>query len=63
MPSIRARTFWRLGCQTRLVLLLAWLTLFPTERPFPQILQILAIAILDESFLKWSLWSEKEVVV
>jgi hypothetical protein len=26
-----------------LVLLLAWLTFIPTERPLPQILQILAI--------------------
>src|SRR5271166_235884 len=40
-PPIWARTTWRLGCHRRLVLLLAWLTLFPTEVCFPQTLQCL----------------------
>ena len=51
-PSIRALTFWRLGRQTLLVLLFAWLTLFPTNGFLPHIEHILAIAILDESFLR-----------
>jgi hypothetical protein len=37
VPAMMARALCRFGCQTRLVLLLAWLTLWPTERVFPQI--------------------------
>jgi hypothetical protein len=36
-------SFWRLGYQTRFVLLLAWLTLLPTTGPLPQTSQTLAI--------------------
>ena len=36
-PSTIARTFWILGRVRRLVLLLAWLTLFPTSGRLPQI--------------------------
>ena len=42
-PSNLPRTRFRLGSQARFVLLLAWLTLLPTERPLPQIRQTLAI--------------------
>ena len=35
-PLTSARTFWRLGRKTRLVLLLEWLTLWPVIRFFPQ---------------------------
>jgi hypothetical protein len=35
-----ARTSCRLGSHRRLVLLLAWLTLLPTEGRFPQIAQV-----------------------
>lgn len=37
------RTVFRFARQERLVLLLAWLTFIPTERPLPQILHTLAI--------------------
>ena len=40
LPTI-ARTFFRLGSHRRLVLLLAWLTLLPTEGRLPQIAQVL----------------------
>jgi hypothetical protein len=42
-PSIVARTRFKFGCQDRLDLLLAWLTLLPMERFLPQIVQLLAI--------------------
>jgi hypothetical protein len=37
--SVTIRAGCRLGRQTRLVLLLAWLTLFPLRGPFPQTAQ------------------------
>src|SRR5215207_2289085 len=37
--SVTMRADWRFGRQTRLVLLLAWLTLFPLRGPFPQTAQ------------------------
>src|SRR6202035_560826 len=40
-PPITARTSCRLGFQRRLVLLLAWLTLLPTEGRLPHIEQCL----------------------
>ena len=40
--STRQRTFCRFGCHVRLVLLLAWETLFPTLRRLPQTSQTLA---------------------
>src|SRR5690606_33102781 len=43
VPWKMARARCRFGCQTRLVLLLAWLTLWPTERVFPQISQARAM--------------------
>ena len=43
-PLTLARTRCRFGCHVRLVLLFAWLTLWPTERCFPQISQLLAMA-------------------
>ena len=42
-PPNLPRTVFRFAPHERLVLLLAWLTFIPTERPLPQILQILAI--------------------
>ena len=45
-----ARTLLRLACQVRFDLLLAWLTLWPTERPLPQMVQTLAIEINLVSF-------------
>jgi hypothetical protein len=42
-PSKLPLTRCKLGRHVRLVLLFAWLTLFPTERRLPQIEQILAI--------------------
>jgi hypothetical protein len=44
-PSNFARTRCKFGRQERLLLLLAWLTLLPTDRPFPQIEQTLAILV------------------
>ena len=44
-PSNLPLTRLRLGRQVRLVLLLAWLTLLPTDRPLPQILQTRAILV------------------
>ena len=49
-PSNFARTRFRLGRHERLDLLLAWLTLWPTERPFLQIEQIRAMLITLLSF-------------
>ena len=46
LPSCSTRTFWRFGSQTLLVLLLAWLTLFPLMGPLPHISQTLDILIL-----------------
>jgi hypothetical protein len=46
LPSCSTRTFWRFGSQTRLVLLLAWLTLLPLMGPLPHISQTLDILIL-----------------
>ena len=43
VPFKLARTRWRFGCQRRLVLLLAWLTLCPTDECLPQIVQLLAM--------------------
>jgi hypothetical protein len=40
LPFLRALIFWRFGCQVLLVLLLAWLTLFPKLGPLPQISHI-----------------------
>jgi hypothetical protein len=40
-PGVAERTSCRLGFHRRLVLLLAWLTLLPTEGPLPQIAQCL----------------------
>jgi hypothetical protein len=40
-PAVAARTSCRLGFHRRLVLLLAWLTLLPTEGRLPQIAQCL----------------------
>ena len=39
-PPAAVRTSCRLGCHRRLVLLLAWLTLLPTEGRLPQISQV-----------------------
>ena len=44
-PSNLPLTRLRLGRQVRLVLLLAWLTLLPTDRPLPQTLQTRAILV------------------
>ena len=57
LPSRSTRTFWRFGSQTRLVLLLAWLTLLPLMGPLPHISQILDILTLPfrKSFYK-PLW-------
>jgi hypothetical protein len=49
-PWNRARTFCKLGCQVLLVLLFAWLTLFPTDRPLPQIEHVRAMITPFESF-------------
>src|SRR6266852_5211354 len=43
LPSITARTFWRLGNVRLLVLLFAWLTLFPTSGRLPQMLHFQAM--------------------
>jgi len=40
-PAVAARTSCKLGFHRRLVLLLAWLTLLPTEGRLPQIAQCL----------------------
>ncbi len=48
LPPISARTSCRLWFQRRLVLLLAWLTLFPTEGCFLQYAQCL-IGLLTNS--------------
>src|SRR5690606_11351857 len=45
-PFMIARAVCRFGRQTRLVLLFAWLTLWPTERVLPQISQARAIAVV-----------------
>lgn len=44
LPSTFALTRWRLGIQRRFVLLLAWLTLLPTDGRLPQIVHIQAMA-------------------
>ena len=44
VPFLTALIFCRFGRQILLVLLLAWLTLFPKLGPFPQISQILDIS-------------------
>jgi len=44
-PSITTRTFCKLGRKRRLVILLAWDTLFPVIGFFPHISQTLAIFI------------------
>jgi hypothetical protein len=44
-PANFPRTRFKFGCQERLLLLLAWLTLLPMERPLPQMVQILAILV------------------
>ena len=46
-PPIAARTSCRLGFHRRLVLLLAWLTLLPTDGRFPQIAQFLMLLTLS----------------
>jgi hypothetical protein len=46
LPSCSTRTFWRFGSQTRLVLLLAWLTLLPLMGLLPHISHTLDIMIL-----------------
>lgn len=45
-PSISACIFTRFGFQTLLVLLCAWLTLFPAIVPFPHISHLRAIVFL-----------------
>lgn len=45
-PTVATRTFCRLGSQRRLVLLWAWLTLFPVTGFLPQISHNLDIIIL-----------------
>jgi hypothetical protein len=45
VPLRTAFIFWRFGCQVRLVLLLAWLTLFPKLGPLPHIAHILDMRI------------------
>jgi len=47
----RILTFWTLGFQRRLVLLLAWLTLFPKEGAFPQISHFLDTVFLQRIHL------------
>jgi len=42
-PGAAARTSCKLGFQRRLLLLLAWLTLLPTEGRLPQIAQCLIV--------------------
>jgi hypothetical protein len=44
--AVTIRTGCRFGRQRRLVLLLAWLTLFPLRGPLPQTAQMAAISIL-----------------
>jgi hypothetical protein len=44
------RAVCRLGSHRRLVLLFAWLTLFPTDRPLPQIEHVRAMITPFESF-------------
>ena len=46
-PANFPRTRFKFGRQERLDLLLAWLTLLPTERPLPQMVQTLAILVSD----------------
>ena len=46
VPSTRTLTFWRFGFHLRLVLLWAWLILFPNMTPFPQMSHLLAISWL-----------------
>lgn len=45
-PLMSARMVCRFGRKTRLVRLLAWLTLLPTARAFPQISHALATVVL-----------------
>jgi hypothetical protein len=54
-PLIAARTSCRFGFHRRLVLLLAWLTLFPTEGCLPQIVQCLIAINLGSGQLKLAL--------
>ena len=49
-PLTRALTVCRFGRQLLLLLLLAWLTVFPTERFLPQIEQILAMIMTSSPF-------------
>ena len=53
-PAVAARTSCKLGFQRRLVLLLAWLTLLPTEGRLPQIAQCLIDKFLPCSFARAS---------
>jgi hypothetical protein len=52
LPPIWARTSCKFGSHRRLVLLLAWLTLFPTDGCFPHIAQCLMVLYRIE--VKWS---------
>lgn len=44
-PANLLLTRFKFGRQERLLLLLAWLTLLPMDRPLPQIVQTLAILV------------------
>ncbi len=43
VPRSSIRTDWRFGSQRRLVLFIAWLTLFPAIGPLPHTSHLLAI--------------------
>ena len=51
-PFTRARMACRFGRKTRLVRLLAWLTLLPTARIFPQISHVLATVVLPDGLIQ-----------
>jgi len=51
-PFTSARMVCRFGRKTRLVRLLAWLTLLPTARIFPQISHALATVVLPDGLIQ-----------
>ncbi len=51
-PFTTARMVCRFGRKTRLVRLLAWLTLLPTARIFPQISHALATVVLPDGLIR-----------
>lgn len=51
-PLMSARIVWRFTLKTRLVRLLAWLTLLPTMRPFPQMSHVLPTCITPFSLFE-----------